>query len=72
MLSMVSHRCLAIALVDGIEIGIGARVQEEVCAGPCRRVRRVIVVDVVGVEQLPCVIGVVTSLLQPDGEIVVV
>lgn len=72
MLVGVADGGVAVALEAGIEIHVGVRVEQEVGAVPAGWVGRVVVVGGVSVEQLAGVVGVVASLLQPQGEIGVV
>lgn len=52
-------------LVDWIQVVIRARVEEEVGSCPSCRIRRVIIIDSMGVKELAGVICIVTSFFQP-------
>lgn len=52
-------------LVDGVQVVIRARVEEEVGSCPSCRIGRVVIVYGVSIEELAGVVCVVTSFFQP-------
>lgn len=70
VLIFMMHRRVLVVLVDGVEVRVGARIEQEVGGGPAGDVRRVVVVNSVSVEQFARVVGRVAGFLQPDGQVV--
>ena len=72
MLSLVADRRVMISLVSGVQINVGKGIQKEVRLRPSFHVRFVVIIDLVGIEQLAGIVCVVTSLLQPHREVLIV
>lgn len=70
VLAGVGDGGVAVALVGGVEVVVGVRVEEEVGGVPAGWEGGVVVGGGVGVEELAGVEGVVAGVLEPDGEVV--
>lgn len=68
----MQNRCIFIILECWVLVVIRVWIKQEI--GGCKSiyVRRVVVCDVMVVEEFTCVVGVVAVGLKPDGEVVVV
>ena len=63
---------VAIALVGGVVVGVGVRVEKEVGAVEALGKRLIVGAEAVGVHELSGVIGVVAGILEPHGEPIVI
>lgn len=63
VLALIADRRVLVALVGGVEVAVRERVEEEIGARPAGWEGAVIVCDVVGVEELSRVVGVVAGVL---------
>lgn len=72
VVALVTYGGILVALIGGVEVGVGVGVEEEVGTIETIDVRAMVIVDCVCIEEFAGVVGVITGLLQPDGEEVVV
>ena len=68
----MADRGLSVVGDLGLKVAIGVGIEKEVRAIVTLGVGVVVVVDVVKVPKLASVIGIVSSILHPDGEIVII
>lgn len=72
MLALVASWRVLVPLVVRPEVLVCVRVEEEVGGVEARDEGGVVVVDGVGVEEFPCVVGGVAGCLEPEGKPVLV
>lgn len=72
VLALVADWRIMVSLIGCVDVGVSVGVQKEVGAIEPINMRAVIVLDGVGVEEFPGVVGVITSFLEPDGQEVLV
>ena len=61
-----------VALVGGVVVGIGVWIEQEIGTVESFHMGSVVIVDAMRVHEFPRVIGIIASILQPNGEEVLV
>lgn len=72
MMALVADWRVLVPLVVRPEVLVRVRVEEEVGGVEARHEGGVVVVDGVGVEEFPCVVGGIAGCLEPEGKPVLV